>query len=464
MGYFNCKQILQRLAETSERTLFGGLSGPAREWEKVVRVYTKGHVYLGEAALTLASNVDYEIPLLRKQAAAWNAQLSDLEKKEEETAAAARAAATTFKKDCAALDITGTSIVLEVQELPALLPTLLSETVDACQHDALGEAVQFYQDFTAYSLPQAPTPALTQLREVRDGATAAPSEDLTQDAPAASSVSVASEIVWDCEGSATLAESALGEAPDAAETGAALTLDWDIGVVTDDVVGEGVVWDIDVGAADMEGVNWDIDVAAAGVEEPILDSTCVTLEDAGAAEPPLATADTTAGPAALRLVHDLEYRNALQDNLAELQAFLTARSAEAASRTANMLMATAPEALQRIGQDHCKRMLQSVETALQSLNRQRVRQLLLIKQSPQYKTRLVRSLELKASQEGKLLSSLRDVHTRRSEVKNQLVQGTSKLQLLVEQTRQLKKCVEEELASIVRRPVNIIGDINVVLK
>jgi hypothetical protein len=60
---------------------------------------------LGEAALTLASNVDYEIPLLRKQAAAWNAQLSDLEKKEEETAAAARAAATTFKKDCAALDI-----------------------------------------------------------------------------------------------------------------------------------------------------------------------------------------------------------------------------------------------------------------------------------------------------------------------------------------------------------------------
>jgi hypothetical protein len=106
---------------------------------------------------------------------------------------------------------------------------------------------------------------------------------------------VASEIVWDCEGSATLAESAFGEAPDAAETGAALTLDWDIGVVTDDVVGEGVVWDIDVGAADMEGVNWDIDVAAAGVEEPILDSTCVTLEDAGAAEPPLATADTTAG-------------------------------------------------------------------------------------------------------------------------------------------------------------------------
>lgn len=68
-------------------------------------MYTKGNVYLGEVALTLASNVDYEIPLLRKQVATWNGQLTDFEKKEEELMAAARAASVAFRKECKALSI-----------------------------------------------------------------------------------------------------------------------------------------------------------------------------------------------------------------------------------------------------------------------------------------------------------------------------------------------------------------------
>lgn len=88
-----------------DKFAFGLSSGPAREWEKVVRVYSKGNVYLGEAALTLASNVDYEIPLLRKQAATWNGQISDFEKKEEELISAARAANAAFAKECTSLSI-----------------------------------------------------------------------------------------------------------------------------------------------------------------------------------------------------------------------------------------------------------------------------------------------------------------------------------------------------------------------
>lgn len=129
-----------------------------------------------------------------------------------------------------------------------------------------------------------------------------------------------------------------------------------------------------------------------------------------------------------------------------------------------MLMATAPESLQRIGQDHCWRMLESVGAALRSLNHERVRQLLLIKHSPQYMKRMLRSLELKASQEGRLMSSLRDVQARRSEVKRQMANGAPKVKQLVERTQRLKESMEQELGAMVRRQVNIIGEINVVLK
>ena len=41
-------------------------------------------VRLGEAAITLARNVDYEVPFYRKQAAKLQQQLSDLERKHAE--------------------------------------------------------------------------------------------------------------------------------------------------------------------------------------------------------------------------------------------------------------------------------------------------------------------------------------------------------------------------------------------
>lgn len=80
-------------------------AGAAKEWEKVVRVYEKGNVFLGEAALALVSNSDYEIPFLRKQATSLNSQLVDLERKSEELKNSARAAAANYKKECQALSI-----------------------------------------------------------------------------------------------------------------------------------------------------------------------------------------------------------------------------------------------------------------------------------------------------------------------------------------------------------------------
>lgn len=42
MDYFRAVQIRDKLAETGERTLFGGLSGQASIWDKIVKAYENG--------------------------------------------------------------------------------------------------------------------------------------------------------------------------------------------------------------------------------------------------------------------------------------------------------------------------------------------------------------------------------------------------------------------------------------
>ncbi len=42
LDYTRAVQIRDLLVPTSERTLFGGLTGPALDWDKIVKAYEKG--------------------------------------------------------------------------------------------------------------------------------------------------------------------------------------------------------------------------------------------------------------------------------------------------------------------------------------------------------------------------------------------------------------------------------------
>lgn len=66
-----------------------------------------------------------------------------------------------------AFNFQGQDISSELQALVKQLPSLLTGTVEACQDELVGEAVQFYSDLTSYSLPDAPPDRLVTLLEVR---------------------------------------------------------------------------------------------------------------------------------------------------------------------------------------------------------------------------------------------------------------------------------------------------------
>jgi hypothetical protein len=57
-------------------------------------------VFIGEAALTMIQNVDYEVPYLRKQMAKCSQQMADAERRHAEYVRSASQCATNYKKVC----------------------------------------------------------------------------------------------------------------------------------------------------------------------------------------------------------------------------------------------------------------------------------------------------------------------------------------------------------------------------
>ena len=128
-----------------------------------------------------------------------------------------------------------------------------------------------------------------------------------------------------------------------------------------------------------------------------------------------------------------------------------------------MLLANAPEAVQRVDANECSVMLSAVDSALTALGSDSLRQLVKIKTSPQFTARLVRSMEMKASQEGRLLEALKEVQAKQTDTQRQLVLNAPKLLGAVESTLTLKSNTEAALGGLLKRTINIIGEINTVL-
>ncbi|CAI7769533.1 unnamed protein product, partial [Closterium sp. NIES-54] len=107
VGYVEAKRVRDILAAArpSERTIFGGLAGPAGEWDAVVRTYERDSVFLGEAAQILVHNTNYDIPYWQKHRARAQQQLEESNRKELDCRRLAAAAAKGFQQACSDLGI-----------------------------------------------------------------------------------------------------------------------------------------------------------------------------------------------------------------------------------------------------------------------------------------------------------------------------------------------------------------------
>eukprot|EP00951_Prasinocladus_malaysianus_P029817 scaffold277281_cov42-Prasinocladus_malaysianus.AAC.1 len=377
--YNLCKQVLAKLSDTCER-------GAAKDWAKVVRVYEKGCVYLGEAAQLICNNTDYEIPYLKKHAASLDSQLIDLERKEDELRSSATAAANSFRDECNHLGIAGHSVRHELQDLLKELPGVFSGCIESCRQPGVADGMDFYEQFTSYSM-QDTKAKLPTLSEIIAGSTEPPAEATEADGQKCEpQIESKLQVDWDFDDADDIPAEEMTVnwdiKPSMDEGTAAPVVNWDFDLEAEDDMGTAAIGDQASAGNPEASIDWGIDLAESGTD--LLD--CKPETEASAVTDSLLPAQAASGHGGdaciARLIADPDYRNCLLENLMELQAFLSARSFELQGHSATILAASVPETLQQIGSEACSGMLSNVNAAVASMSSDRLRQLLMLKTSP----------------------------------------------------------------------------------
>ncbi|CAD7703469.1 unnamed protein product [Ostreobium quekettii] len=480
LDYFRAIEVRDRLAEGSERGLFGGLVGAAAVWDRLVKAYEKSLTHLGEAGLTLAQNVDYEIPFLKKAAEGLNKQVSDLEKRRAESLKSAANAAAGFRRAHEALGIAGVKIGEEVRAMGEGVYGAMEAAIEACRDPRLEEGVRFYAEFVccAHSAGEGPGEhtednLLPTLKQVRDGTVEALPEEAAKRGPSDAMESVGAEehreMCTDLGGDAVAGGAgALGgidwdiqledeaqpslEAADSEAPGP-VDIDWDVSI--EDIKQE------EAGTADSSvglEVQWDLPEVKEAGQQPAGE------QPADGAAPGLDGTECTASGAVRRIVFDPKFRGQVLDDLHELQAFLAQRQEGLSEATGLVAIGVLSEAVGGVEADTLGGMLEAVDAALAAFTGQRPKQLLLIKTSQRFLDRLVKDLEQKRSQEGKWKRSAAAAERRRKDLSQQLAASSVKLAGLIKRTWRVKVEVEKMIsAQFQGRTINILGDINSVL-
>ncbi|DBB02880.1 TPA: hypothetical protein ACH3X1_013485 [Trebouxia sp. C0004] len=494
VSYFTASEIRDRLAGSAEKGMFGGLKGSAGTWDRIVKAYEKQNLHLAESGNTLIRNVDFEIPYFKKQAEKTQHQLSDQEHKHEEYLRNAEGSTKEFKLECAELGIKGSNIAMELAQLQQQLPGLFQVAVANLSSPVIAAAVDHYAAFTAYAhsatasaaAPEA-SDMLPQFHAVKDSnnsltpssssdhqITSSDADLRTGEAPGMdkkvgdSTNGVDSKIQWDIAGAGAAGEASapqrLQEADNDAGVGA--DIDWDVALEPSTQETASYSHGADAASPSEDAhISWDIDIteAAEEAENANLDTDASQSAPSGTQ----AESDThvQAWPeSVLRLSEDSSFRTAFLDDLYELSSFLLQQIQELKSGGHEALATAAPESIQRLSLSSVQEQSEAVDDVLSNMTSKKVKQLVLIKTSKQYLTRLVRALEQKAGQHEKFLRLACELQAKQEEQERTLRSNAPKLLALVQDTGRIKIYVEQAISALYgSREINVIGEINNVI-
>jgi hypothetical protein len=313
VGYSKAIAIRNALAATCERTLFGGLQGPAATWDKIVQAYETKSVYLGESAQSLVQLISYDIPAYKKQHARLDQQVAEAERKHTESLKSASQSAAAFECECLKLGFHHRSpIRSSLKDLSIEIPTILQSAMAGLQSEDLARAASYYSDFVSFAHHGVASDVLPILREVLAGETTFPSHLADKTAEDTSPVL---DVDWDIgvgQAEPTLdldidwgIGSAAGGGGEEVAAPAEISWDFDLEPSADATNEQGAAQDVAEFGIVMEEapaleVNWDI-----AIGHPQLDAEAAipVIQDQGH------NTSSSSSSVVKRLELDPEYRN-----------------------------------------------------------------------------------------------------------------------------------------------------------
>lgn len=346
---------------------------------------------------------------MRKSIASLEKEMTALVKKQQDCNRSIAQTEKQFAEACEAQGVQGVDLQAEVAALQDQLPVHIQQIEEFVQSDSFAEAMRYYFTFIAS----------TTNREFSSvGGSDLQSLWASQEGGVAKFPALR-QLVLGGPDLGIAAEASLPSAPDSAD------IDWgdDLGV-----------------GDDTPAVTVDWGDATATAENPV-----ENLPDT-----------TTAHP---HLLEQKRFRSDVATEVLELRSFFTQRLAEMRSQqgVAMMLLQRTPALARYDDQqvEKCADILRRVESLISS---PRFLQLVNIKQSAEYREKLVSSLQRFHVRKAKLQRLAEENDARQQDIASQLQQNHGQQQSLAMQTHELRQHVQRAISKLVNRPVHIVND------
>nr|SVE74239.1 EOG090X07S9 [Daphnia barbata] len=438
INYFHCLQIVEILKETEAdtRSIFGRYgSQRMKDWQEVVRLYEKDNVYLAEACQVLMRNVVHEIPGIKKSILKYEQVQHESEKKEGECVKNAQDFRDKYKSLTNQLGIEGKNIKKELTALLTSLPEMYKEVAKEAQKTK--EAADFYRSF---------------LKEIIPG-----NSDLT-------CLPMLQYIIE--KGDTTVYEWRYGEPPLRIEE-PILHDEPEAAVATDDAIDFGDAA-IDFGSSDVEletgDIDWgQIDMLPDAHEATIDFSTTEDAELGIVVQGTGVEGGVAKDNEALTVLDYHKTRNMFIDDLTELEAFLKQRLMEmqATSKESKMGFSLAQShSTAEIPAQQLEVMLSRVLSTIDTINRPKLKNLALIRESPKYADRVASSLQQHLRLAEKMDGNRTILAERRRCAATEQARLQPSLKKLIERTKELQAHIEKDISKKYNnRPVHITGGV-----
>ncbi|ELT98163.1 hypothetical protein CAPTEDRAFT_19870 [Capitella teleta] len=424
INYFHCLKIVELLKGTDDgaKNIFGGYSSKRmKDWQEIIKLYEKDGVFLAEAAQLLMRNVNYEIPVLKKEITKCQQIQSESLRKEADYASHVSMLRLKYKTSCEQMGIEGNKVRKELLELVKDMP----KTYTSIARDAqkLQCARDFYVAFTAFTLGNSDFECCPLLRHLME------------------------------KGNTTVYEWRKGEAPNEIE---ATPFELSVRCAEEEEkeeqqeeVEEEIDWGMGDNTGDADVIDFDISVEDGGNE------VSHNQKKEGVAR----------GEDALTILDNQSTRDSFMDDLMELEAFLSQRLHEM-TVSSHVLMSSqfqnAPECIQ-LSSSQIETMLTNVNQIINIMSTKKMQDLFFIRTSISYVDRLADSLKKIMTDAERAESLSRLMVAKRQEALQEEAGVEPKLDLIRKRTKELQKQIESEISDKYKgRRVNVMGEINTV--